>query len=343
MSPESPPSAKNIADWFPHECQQRYINALIGQSGLTRTQARCFVRLWGYAHLQSGKAVPIPKLDQYPEVFCCSHAEAADLFYCDRNSGTPRAAGMMVDQLVAKHLVTREPFDGVCTRLSLRVPSSFLPSAAPKPAQLRADAFNPRGDAPLVAALLAEGYGSMMPQAEVSSYKMTKVLRQWATQCPDSLRVLRTSEEEPVGISVFFPVHPSCEEQFHLAPSSSLHLSTLNDEDPILVAEPEDLGCCVVFVRGWQIKPQYWSYAAACELLQDAQATLRRMQQAFPNLCDVFTISLDPRQESFALTLGFRPVKADPNSSLRWLYMPLDRVLELDVDETLVEFNFGAG
>jgi len=33
-------------------------------------------------------------------------------------------------------------------------------------------------------------------------------------------------------------------------------------------------------------------------------------------------------------------MKADPNSSLRWIHMPLDQFLELDIDEALVEFDF---
>ncbi|MGB3615354.1 MAG: hypothetical protein WBA10_16290, partial [Elainellaceae cyanobacterium] len=233
-----------------------------------------------------------------------------------------------------------EPFDGSCTRLSLQVPDSFLPAPSSLATKFHAEAFDARCDAPLVASMLEESYSWMGRKAEATSFKMTKVLRQWASQYPEGLRVLRTSDQEPVGLSVFFPVHASCEEQFHLPPSDSLHLSTMNHEDPIRVATPGDPDCCAVFVRGWQIKSCYWSYGPACQLLQDSQVILAQMQQTFPNLCDIYTMTIHPTLEAFALTLGFKAMKADPNSALRWLYMPLDRFLALDVDETLVEFDF---
>ncbi|MGF1512242.1 MAG: hypothetical protein ACFB5Z_00895 [Elainellaceae cyanobacterium] len=338
------PSAKNLAEWFSQASQQRYIDTIVGQSGLTRRQATCFVRLWGYAHRQAGEPLPIDILSQSLTVFCCSHAEAADLFYCDRDTGTPRAAGMMIDQLVAKRLVKREPFDGTCTRLCLQVPDSFLPRtpqlASP---QTYTDAFNPRCDAPLVAALLEENYSWTSDRPEAGSFKITKTLRQWASQYPEGLRVLREgSDDEPIGLSVLFPVHASCEAQFHLPPSSSLYLNTPEQEDPISVATPGE-DCCVVFVRSWDIKPSYRNYAAACQLLKDSQATLAQMQQTFSGLCDIYTVSIHPRLEAFALALGFKPMGADPSSALRWLYMPVDRFLALDVDETLVEFDFSLG
>jgi len=336
-------NVSDVNSWFPSDCQQRYIDIIVGQSGLTRRQATCFVRLWGYAQLQRDSPLPIDILSRQQDQLYCSHAMAADLFYYDRNSGSDRSAGMMIDQLVAKHLVKREPFDGTCTRLSLQIPEGFLPAPSVLPKQFYLDAFEPRCDAPIVASMLEESYSWMSQKTAATSFKMTKVLRQWASQYPGGLRVLRTDlDREPVGLSVFFPVHASCEEQFHLPPSDSLHLSTINSDDPIQIATPGDTECCTVFIRSWQIKPCYWSYGTACQMLQDSQATLAQMQQAFPNLCDIYTITIHPRLEAFALALGFKGMKSDPNSALRWLYMPLDRFLATNIDDALVEFDFAA-
>jgi hypothetical protein len=149
-------------------------------------------------------------------------------------------------------------------------------------------------------------------------------------------------DDEPVGFAAFYPTHPDSEEQFHLPPSSSLHLSTLEGDDPIRIASPGDELCYAVFVRSWQIKPPYWNYATVCQFLQDAQITLKHMQQdAFPNLCDIYTISVHPSLEALAFALGFKPLKSDPGSSLRWIHMPLDQFVALDIDEVLVEYDFG--
>ncbi|MGB3614543.1 MAG: hypothetical protein WBA10_12190, partial [Elainellaceae cyanobacterium] len=77
------PNIGDVNSWFPPDCQQRYIDIIVGQSGLTRRQAICFVRLWGYAHLQGGSPLPITTLSRHQDTFCCSHHAAADLFYYD--------------------------------------------------------------------------------------------------------------------------------------------------------------------------------------------------------------------------------------------------------------------
>lgn len=336
------PQASVVNEWFPSARQKPYIDNITGQFGLTRRQATCFVRLWGLAALQHSHQLPIEKLDRSVETFVCSHRDAADLFYCDRARGSDRAAGMMIDQLVDKYLVKREPFDGGPTRLSLQIPESFLlKSVEPQSMELYSDAFNVRQDASQVAAFLENVYSWVNQRSETTSFQIIKVLRRWAAQYPDGLRVLRTiSEDEPVGFAAFFPTHPNSEENFHRPPSLSLHLSTLDGDDPIAIAHPGDEACYAVFVRSWQIKRPFWTYATACQFLQDSQETLKQMQVAFPNLCDLYTITIHPNLERLAFALGFKPMKADPGSSLRWIHMPLDRFLELDIDETLVEFDF---
>ncbi|MEL6383534.1 MAG: hypothetical protein AAFQ89_14000 [Cyanobacteria bacterium J06626_18] len=339
----SAPRASDVNEWFPPACQDRYVEKIVGQSGLTRRQAICFVRLWGYAYLQlANQRPPIQALDRCSSTFVCSHREAADLFYCDRSRGSGRSAGMMVDQLIAKHLIKREPTDGGPTRLSLQILDSFLPSTAHiHSTQLYPDAFNVREDTSPVSTFLEENYSWVSGRSQTTSFKITQVLRQWATQCPDGLRVLRTaSDNEPVGFAALFPTHPDSEEQFHLPPSASLHLSTLDKTDPLRVALPGDDQCYAVFVRSWQIRPLYWNYSTTCQFLQDSQTTLRKMQASFPNLCDLYTIAIHPRLEALAFAVGFKPLKTDPNSSLRWLHLSLDRFLATDIETALVEFDF---
>lgn len=339
------PAAEEINQWFPVEVQHRYVDQVAGQSGLTRRQAICFVRLWAYACRQQEQSqMPLEALSPEAYQLTCSHREAADLFYWDQPRGSERAAGLMINQLVKKHLVKRTTFDGFPSQLSLQIPPSFLPQTLPpSPTQVEADAFDARRDAPLIASFLDESYSWVSQRTESTSFKITRVLRRWATQYPKGLRVLRqVSEGSPVGFAAFYPAHPNSEEMFHSPPSSSLHLVTLDDTDPIQLASSGDPECYVVFVRGWQFKPEYWCYTNVCEFLEDSQATLRAMQQEFPNLSDIYTITIHPNLEAFAVALGFKPMKADPNSSLRWYYIALDHFLSLDADETLVEFDFNA-
>ncbi|WP_017299426.1 hypothetical protein [Nodosilinea nodulosa] len=335
------PAAGEINHWFPSEVQRRYVDQVTGQSGLTRRQAICFVRLWAYACYQKDQS-PLQTLSPEVNQLTCSHSEAADLFYADQARGSERAAGLMINQLVRKHLVKRTTFDGYPSQLSLQIPPSFLPQTPPdKPTEVKADAFDARRDAPLVASFMDESYSWVSQRTEGASFKITRVLRRWATQYPQGLRVLRqVTDAAPVGFAAFYPAHPDSEAMFHSPPSASLHLVTLNDADPIQLAASGDPDCYVVFVRAWQFKPEYWSYSNVCEFLADSQATLSAMQQEFPNLSDIYTITIHPSLEAFAAALGFKPMKADLASSLRWYYIALDNFLALDVDETLVEFDF---
>ncbi|MEM9979535.1 MAG: hypothetical protein AAF808_18050, partial [Cyanobacteria bacterium P01_D01_bin.2] len=62
--------------------------------------------------------------------------------------------------------------------------------------------------------------------------------------------------------------------------------------------------------------------------------------EEFPNLSDIYTMGIHPLSEDFALTLGFRTMKGAPESSLRWLSMPLDRFLDLDYEDVLLNFDY---
>jgi hypothetical protein len=336
------PSPINVNEWFPLPRQQAYVDAIAGQFGLTRRQATCFVRLWGYATLQtSPKLAPLKTLQRSVGTVVCSHREAADLFYCDQRRGSERSAGMMINQLVARNLVRRDPFDGGPTRLSLNVPESFVPQTAMAQTAVYTESFNGRRDAVRVANLLEASYDWINQRAAATSFNITKGLRHWAREYPAGLRVLKTlATDEVIGFAAFHPTAPESEENFHLPPSYSLHLSTFEGHDPVKIASQGDEECYTVFVRSWQIHPLFWNYGTVCQFLQDGQTTLQTMHTDFPNLCDIYTISIHPDLERLALALGFKPMRADPNSALRWLHLCLDTFLELDIDEALAEFEF---
>lgn len=345
MNHELKPNA--VEEWFPLDRQKKYIEHIVHQPGLkiTLRQATYFVRLWGYGYLmQRGmEHAPIITLNRQLSSFYCSHRDAADLFYTQTH-GTPRAAGQMLDKLASKKLLRRGEADGVATRLSLNIPQSFeLLEEEQEADTFFTDAFNPRNDATLVANFLEKLYSYDIERPETMLHNIKKGLRQWAIQYPDGLRVLRrTSTKEPVGFSAFLPAHPDSEEKFDLSPSRSLHLSRLNvrEDNPIQVATKGDPDCYTVFVRSWQIQLNLWTYETACELIKDSQITLNKIRDDFPNLSDMYTIAIHPLSEDFALTLGFRATKADPDSALRWLYMPLDRFLELDYEDVLLNFDY---
>jgi hypothetical protein len=249
----------------------------------------------------------------------------------------------MLDKLASKNLLRRGEADGVATRLSLNIPQSFELPDEEEDDTFYPDVFDPRNDATLVANILEKVYSYDPERPESMLHSIKRGIRQWARQYPEGLRVLRRmSTKEPVGFAAFLPAHPDSEEKFDLSPSLSLHLSRLDvrEEDPVKIATQGDPDCYTVFVRSWQIQPNVWTYENACELIKDSQNTLRKMRDNFPNLSDIYTIAIHPRSEDFALALGFRTTKADPNSSLRWLYMPLDRFLELDYEDVLLNFDY---
>jgi hypothetical protein len=72
----------------------------MGKVGLTRVCANCFLRLWIYAIAKEAKVKPpLTQLILPTTAIICTYREAADLFYQDREQGSERAAGMMLDKL----------------------------------------------------------------------------------------------------------------------------------------------------------------------------------------------------------------------------------------------------
>ncbi|MBT9316482.1 hypothetical protein [Leptothoe spongobia] len=335
---------KDVLEWFPEKEQQRYAKHLIGKSGLTPTQARHFVRLWGYGYLlQHGPDyAPITTLSHRISSFFCSQSEAAALFYTE-GQGAPRSAGLMINKFVDKQLVRRERFSGSKTRISLYIPESFeLPESNPS-GTIYADVFNPRRDIPHIALLLEDlfSFDNKRPKSMLNNVR--RGLRQWSQRYPPGLRVLRLSpKNNPIAFSTIFPIHQDSEIIFDLPPSQSLHLSRfhLNAKDPIQFASPGDHQCHIAYIRSWEIHPDFWNYKNALLMTQDTQATVREIYKDYPELSEVYSIAIHPRLAAFATTLGFEIMRPDPQTSLCWLYISLDSFLALEADKVLADFDY---
>ena len=332
MNPES------IDRHFPPEQQSRYINQLLGRVGLTRRRAQCLVRLWIYLLLKQHQATrqPLPAHPSHlavPQGFIpCTHREAATLFYGDQDRGSDRAAGLMLDKLVALGLISKQ-FDGNTTCIQIRNLPEFQaePQTTEQPTTT-IDTFNPRTDTIPVANFLARTYNWLNRNTDCASHQIAKTLRRWSQQYPMGMRVLRRCDTlHPVGFYVLYPTAAVSEERFFMAPSKSLHLSTADDTDPIEVAQPGDPTCTSVFVRSWMIEPSFMTPDQVVCMLEDAQTLLQAMQQQFANLCDIHTLVVHPFHEELTLSLGFHKTGQDPQMPVYWMYMALDRYLELNI------------
>ena len=331
-----------IDQWFPIEQQRNYISMLIGRVGLTRRRAECFVRLWTYLLLKqqqelgAGLRQPLSQL-QVPKGFvACTHREAAELFYAHKDRGSDRAAGMMLDKLLALGLIEKQ-FDGNCL-YQIRSLPHFTPSLKPaEPTKLKLDAFNPRTDAVPVASFLAHNYNWMNKNTTAVPHKIKQLLRSWAEQYPTGMRVLRRCDNShPVGFYLLYPTATESEEKFSLPPSKSLHLSSASDIDPLKIANsknPED--CTSLVVRSWMIDTPYKNWNNVYQFLDDLQKTLGRMQIDFPNLCDFYALIIHPKYEELALALGFQKIGPDPKLSIYWMYTAVDQFLALNIAQAL--------
>ncbi|MEM9009409.1 MAG: hypothetical protein AAGE59_38650 [Cyanobacteria bacterium P01_F01_bin.86] len=334
----------NILEWFPPQYQAPYAKHLIGQSGLTPTQAQHFVRLWGYGYLlQHGPSyAPIKTLIRRIPSFFCSQSEAATLFYGE-NQGTPRSAGLMINQFVDKQLVRKERFSGNKTRISLSIPKSFELPDSDQSDNIYADAFNPRNDIPHIASLLKGLFSFDNKSPDFMLNNLKRGLRQWGRRYPSGLRVLRLAPKNtPIAFAAIFPIHQDSDIVFDLPPSQSLHLSRLhlNATDPIQFASPGDLDCHIAYVRSWEIDRDFWNHETVVRMAQDTQTTLQKIHTDHPELSEVYTIAIHPRLAALAIALGFESMTPDPNTSLCWLYMSLDNFLALDVDQVLKNFDY---
>ncbi|MEL7352549.1 MAG: hypothetical protein AAF171_07130 [Cyanobacteria bacterium P01_A01_bin.116] len=342
--------------WFPQKQQQQIAQQLSQRVGLTRTRADYFVRLWVYllfkqqqeqqqeqpkkqqkAQTISDLALPpLEALTPLSSAVSCSHSEAARLFYDGKDQGSDRAAGMMLDKLAALGLITKH-FDGNTTRIDIALnPDTLYQSpetAIAASTALQLDDFDPRCDAVPVANLLAINYGWMNRTLEIVPHRITRLLRRWAGQYTTGMRVLRRTDNlNPVGFYLMYPTDAASEVAFSSSPNKGLHLASLNPIDPFTMATPGDLDCTAVFIRSWMIDPLYLELYRVL-FLQDVQLTLTKMQQDFPNLCDLHTLIIHPSYEALAQALGFQKMGLQTNrdTQLYWMYQALDRYLALDI------------
>ena len=340
-----------IDQWFPLEQQRNYISMLLNprRVGLTRRRAECFVRLWTYLLLKQQQELgfclrqPLTQL-QLPEGFvACTHREAAELFYSNRERGSDRAAGMMIDILAALGLIEKD-FDGntVCLQIPC-VPYVTEPVDPPQQVELVLDDFNPRTDAVPVASLLAQNYHWMNNTTTAVPHKIKKLLRSWAEQYATGMRVMRRTDSlQPVAFYSLYPVAPESEKNFSLPPSKSLHLGSASDIDPLTMATLGKDDCTSVMVRSWMIDTPYKNWHNVRCFLEDVQQTFVRMQADFPNLCDLYAIAIHPKYEQLSQALGFQKIGVDPKLSIYWLYMPVDQILALDMAEVVSKLEFAS-
>jgi hypothetical protein len=328
---------EEIDRWFDRERQQQMINKLVDRLGLTRTRADCFLRLWIYLAVKQQREQkpqlqpPLAALTLLTEPVVCSQREAAELFYHDKERGSDRSAGMMLDKLAALGLIRKE-FDGNITRIEILALPEIAEPLAITPVDLIVSAFDPRCDAIPVANLLATNYNWMNRNTEVMPHRIAVLLRQWASQYNRGMRVLRRQDNlHPVGFYILYPTAAVSVPNFFAAPSKSLHLSALGEVDPFVVAEVGDLDCVSIFVRSWAIDREYIDRYRVPFLL-DVQTVLVNMQQDFPNLCDLYTMVIHPSYEQQATALGFQTMSRDRQLSLQWMYLPLDRFLQLNIE-----------
>jgi len=328
-------NVEDLDRWWPPEQQQQTVAQLIQRVGLTRIRAASFVRLWIYALVEQQLAenprtqAPLADLTLPTQAVMCTHRQAAELLYFDKDQGSDRAAGMMLDKLAALGLIQKN-FDGNTTWIEIQpMPEGWDASEAM--VELQADNFDPRCDAIPVANLLARNYNWMSRNSETVPHRITQLLRQWAQQYGTGMRVLRQVKTlNPVGFYLLYPTVSESDVNFFTEPSKGLHLSTLTEADPFQMAMPGDPSCVSVFVRSWMIAPLYWDNYQIPFLI-DTQQTLQQMQQDFPNLCDMHTLVIHPLYEKMGAMLGFQKTSLDSTSSMYWMYRPLDRFLALDL------------
>jgi hypothetical protein len=335
-------SPEQLNRWVSPDLQSQLVERLTQRVGLTYVRSQCFVRLWIYLLIkqyQSDPAVPnggttppLP-LETLPlpiAAISCTHREAAALFYHDQDQGSDRAAGMMLDKLAALGLIAKH-FDGNTTRITIYPIAELTEVPKPAPSTLTIDTFDPRCDAIPVANLLATNYNWMNRNHDAVPHRISRLLRHWAQQYGTGMRVLRRCDNlNPVGFYLLYPTASASDANFFGPPSKGLHLSAMSEQDPFEMATPGDLTCISVFIRSWMIEAAYLEQYRR-PFLQDAQQTLRQMQQDFPNLCDLHTLIIHPQYETMATMLGFQKNSQHDTSSLYWMYLALDRFLALDL------------
>ncbi len=349
-APQETLNPSSLDRWFSAEQQRTYVSTLIERGGLTRSRAEYFVRLWGYLLLkqqvETGGSLsqPLTQLQPLQDFVSCTHREAAELFYGHKDRGSDRAAGLMIDRLIALGLLEKR-FDGQTLCIRVRSLPELKLRDLPKPTEpirLQTDQFNPRTDAIPVANLIIGHYAEIIRDITpaAATRKIAKFLRAWAQEYPTCMRVLRRSDNlNPVAISTLYPTDSASEENFFLPPSRSFFLTQPGDADPYKMAVPGDLECTSVFVRTWIIDTSYMQGDHICQFLEDTQQTLIQMQQDFPNLCDLYSMVIHPVHESLRQALGFQKTLQEPQRPYYWIYLGVDRFLAQDMKQAVLSLR----
>ena len=349
------PDPTLLDQWFPADRQTHYIQQIRKQVDITRRRAQCFVRLWAYLMLKHramqlgdtwSKTLPngtLMELAAVKEEVPCSHREAADVFYANSERGSDRSAGMMIEELAKLKLLSRT-FDGNISTIKIRpIPNIDHGLPSPLPITLSTDDFNPRLDAVFAAQLLASHYDWLAVDASVTAYRINQSLRCWSNLYAKGIRVLRQGTPPTlVGIYALFPTAAADNMHFFAPPSNSLYLSTDLDDDPVDIATPGDESCSAVFIRSWAIAPQCLTQLSVQQSVLDMRQTLITMRDDFPNLCDLYALSINPESEAIAQAMGFQKTVQDPDLPLAWLYIPLDHFLELDLEGAIAQLDLSA-
>lgn len=333
--------------FFARELQRTYISLLMQRGGLTRRRAEYFVRLWAYLllkqQLEKGGNLKQPLSQLYlPEgTVACTHREAAELFYSNQDRGSDRAAGMMIDRFVGLGLLEKQ-FDGQTLCLKIQpIPELMTLNKSAEPVKLFADNFNSRTDTIPIANLITRTYAELIKDSATASHKISRSLRSWAQHYPKGMRVLRRSDNlNPVGVAVLYPVASESEVYFFQPPSKSFYLTSDTPVDPFQIATPGDLGCTSVYIRAWVIDSDYMEGRNFYLLLEDTKTTLMQMQSDFPNLCDLYSLIIHPMYEELRLVLGFQKTFQDTQRSYHWIYLALDRFLDLDIKQALANLKY---
>ena len=330
--------------WLDRDRQHQMLERLIERVGLTRARGECFLRLWIYLSIKEQRArnpqikPSLLKLTLLDRPVSCSHREAAELFYSDRERGSDRSAGMMLDKLAALGLL-RKQFDGNISRIEILAIAEGLEPEITEEVEIKIDRFDPRCDAIPVANLLATNYNWMNRNTEATPHRIVNILRQWARQYDRGMRVLRRQDNlNPIGFYILYPTDAASVANFFTAPSKSLHLSAIGEEDPFVMARSGDTSCVSVFIRSWAIDRDYLDRYRVL-FLEDTQKTSIEMQEDFPNLCDLYTMIVHPKYEQQASALGFQNMSRDRQLSVYWMYLPLDRFLSLNIADRFPSYE----
>lgn len=336
-----------LEKWFPIEQQRSYVSMLVKRGGgLTKRRAEYFVRLWAYLLVkqleESGRRLgqPLTKLELPQGWIACTHKEAAELFYGEKDRGGDRAAGMMIDQLAALGLIEKH-FDGNTTCIQIAPGCHYPPPEPVKPVELIIDDFNLRTDAVPVANLIDRYYVQTAKDASATAHQITQTLRDWAKQYATGMRVLRRSDNlHPVGISIIYPTVKESEANFFLPPGKTRFFTSDMQNEPFKMAVPGDEDCCSAFLRTWLIDNPYMEYETICKFVEDLQITLLKVQADFPNLCDLYSVAINPISGELGRVLGFQRTYQDAQRPIYRIYIPVDRFLALNVRQALSSLKF---